>query len=98
MDAAGLDTFPVLGISQGAAVAVAYAARYPERVSSLVLFGGLLVWALAEMQAINSAEPGWTPPPKAPAKKKITLTIITLAVFAVITAIHAALGVWPFPR
>lgn len=40
VEAAGLDTFPLLGISQGAAVAVAYAARHPERVERLVLSGG----------------------------------------------------------
>jgi pimeloyl-ACP methyl ester carboxylesterase/DNA-binding winged helix-turn-helix (wHTH) protein len=39
-DAAKVDRAPVLGISQGAAVAVAYAARYPERVSGLILIGG----------------------------------------------------------
>jgi pimeloyl-ACP methyl ester carboxylesterase/DNA-binding SARP family transcriptional activator len=40
VDHAGLDRFPLLGISQGAAVAVTYAARHPERVSRLVLYGG----------------------------------------------------------
>lgn len=30
----------MLGISQGAAVAVAYAARHPKRVSHLILYGG----------------------------------------------------------
>ena len=40
VDTLGLDTFPLLGISQGAAIAVAYAARHPQRVSRLVLFGG----------------------------------------------------------
>ncbi|MET0591252.1 MAG: alpha/beta fold hydrolase [Polyangiaceae bacterium] len=39
-DAAGIERAPVLGISQGASVAVAYAARHPERVSALVLIGG----------------------------------------------------------
>jgi pimeloyl-ACP methyl ester carboxylesterase/DNA-binding winged helix-turn-helix (wHTH) protein len=39
VDAAGLDRFPLLGISQGGAVAIAYAVRHPERVSSLVLLG-----------------------------------------------------------
>jgi pimeloyl-ACP methyl ester carboxylesterase len=40
VDAAGLGRFPLLGISQGAAVAVTFAARHPERVSCLVLYGG----------------------------------------------------------
>jgi DNA-binding winged helix-turn-helix (wHTH) protein/pimeloyl-ACP methyl ester carboxylesterase len=39
VDDLGLDCFPLLGVSQGGAVAVAYAARHPERVSHLVLFG-----------------------------------------------------------
>ena len=40
VDAAGLDRFPLLGISQGAPVAIAYAVRHPERVTRLVLLGG----------------------------------------------------------
>ena len=39
-DAAGVERAPVLGISQGASVAVAYAARHPQRVSALILLGG----------------------------------------------------------
>ncbi len=39
VDAVGLDRFPLLGVSQGGAVAVAYAVRHPERVSRLVLAG-----------------------------------------------------------
>ncbi len=39
-DAAGVQRAPVLGISQGAAVAAAYAARNPGRVSALILIGG----------------------------------------------------------
>ncbi|MET0900860.1 MAG: alpha/beta fold hydrolase [Mycobacterium sp.] len=37
VEALGLQRFPLLGVSQGGAVAVAYAARHPERVSKLVL-------------------------------------------------------------
>lgn len=40
VEAAGLDRFPLLGVSQGGAVAVAYAVRHPERVSRLILAGG----------------------------------------------------------
>ena len=32
--------FPLLGISQGCAVSIAYAVRHPERVSHLILYGG----------------------------------------------------------
>jgi pimeloyl-ACP methyl ester carboxylesterase len=39
-DAAGLQRFALLGMSQGCAVSIAYAVRHPERVSHLVLFGG----------------------------------------------------------
>lgn len=40
VDAAGLDRFSLLGISQGCAISVAFAVRHPERVSRLVLYGG----------------------------------------------------------
>ncbi|MBX3312744.1 MAG: alpha/beta fold hydrolase [Actinobacteria bacterium] len=40
VDELGLERFPLLGVSQGASVAVAYAARHPERVSHLVIYGG----------------------------------------------------------
>jgi pimeloyl-ACP methyl ester carboxylesterase/AraC-like DNA-binding protein len=39
-DAAGVEQFDLLGISQGAAVAVAYSLRHPERVRRMVLLGG----------------------------------------------------------
>jgi pimeloyl-ACP methyl ester carboxylesterase len=39
VDAAGLDRFPLLGISQGGPVAIAYAVRHPERVTQMVLLG-----------------------------------------------------------
>jgi pimeloyl-ACP methyl ester carboxylesterase/DNA-binding winged helix-turn-helix (wHTH) protein len=38
-DAAAVDEFDLLGISQGGAVAVSYAAAHPERVRRLVLYG-----------------------------------------------------------
>jgi pimeloyl-ACP methyl ester carboxylesterase len=40
VDAENLERFSLLGISQGCAVAIAYAVRHPERVEKLVLYGG----------------------------------------------------------
>jgi pimeloyl-ACP methyl ester carboxylesterase len=39
VDALGLERFPLLGISQGGPIAIAYATRHPERVSHLILHG-----------------------------------------------------------
>ncbi len=40
VDAVGLDRFSLLGCSQGSAASIAYAARHPDRVDRLVLYGG----------------------------------------------------------
>jgi pimeloyl-ACP methyl ester carboxylesterase/DNA-binding winged helix-turn-helix (wHTH) protein len=39
-DTVGLKRFALFGVSQGCAMAIAYAVRHPERVSHLVLYGG----------------------------------------------------------
>ena len=45
VEAAGVERFPLLGISQGCAISVAYAVRHPERVSHLILYGGYVLGA-----------------------------------------------------
>jgi pimeloyl-ACP methyl ester carboxylesterase/AraC-like DNA-binding protein len=40
VDAAGLDQFDLLGISQGAPVAIAYSLRHPGRIRKMILLGG----------------------------------------------------------
>jgi pimeloyl-ACP methyl ester carboxylesterase/DNA-binding CsgD family transcriptional regulator len=67
--AAGLSRFPLLGCSQGAPIAIAYAVRHPERVSRLVLHGAYARGVLkrnptpekrAEIEAMSKlAEVGW---------------------------------------
>jgi pimeloyl-ACP methyl ester carboxylesterase/DNA-binding winged helix-turn-helix (wHTH) protein len=69
VDAVGLERFALLGVSQGGAVAVAYAAQHPERVSHLVLYGafptGRLARARTEQERRQAAtmldvvESGW---------------------------------------
>ncbi len=69
VEALGLDRFPLLGVSQGGAVAVAYAARHPEKVSKLVLCGayarGRAVRAMSEDEKraaaldLDLARVGW---------------------------------------
>jgi pimeloyl-ACP methyl ester carboxylesterase/DNA-binding CsgD family transcriptional regulator len=70
VDGFGLERFALFGMSHGAAVAIAYAERYPERVSHLVLLGayarGRLHQALApqhrDMAAtlLDVIRLGWT--------------------------------------
>ena len=43
VDATGLDRFPLLGISRGGPIAIAYAVKHPERVTHLVLYGAFAV-------------------------------------------------------
>jgi DNA-binding winged helix-turn-helix (wHTH) protein/alpha-beta hydrolase superfamily lysophospholipase len=40
IEALGLKRFALFGLSQGAATAITYAVRHPERVSRLILYGG----------------------------------------------------------
>ena len=56
-DAAGITRFALLGISQGCAVAIAYAVRHPERVSHLILYGGYaLGWKKGARTAAEKEE------------------------------------------
>jgi class 3 adenylate cyclase/pimeloyl-ACP methyl ester carboxylesterase len=57
VDAAGLNRFALLGISQGCAVSIAYAVRHPERVTHLLLFGGYAVgWAKRSRSAAEKEQ------------------------------------------
>ncbi len=66
-------------------------------LASIILFGGLLAWAVGSVILINRAEPAWTPPAHAGRPTYIRLAVITLVMVAIVTAIHTWLGVWPFP-
>ncbi len=56
-DAVGLERFPLVGISQGGAVSIEYAARHPERVSALILLGAYPSgWRHAETAIVRKRE------------------------------------------
>ena len=69
VNAAGLDRFPLIGISQGGPVAIEYAVRHPDRVTHLILYGtyargwrkrGASEAEIAEREAlITLSESGW---------------------------------------
>ncbi len=40
VDATGVERFPLFGVSQGCAIAIAYSVRHPARVTGLILYGG----------------------------------------------------------
>ncbi|MGI3169164.1 NnrU family protein [Pseudooceanicola sp. C21-150M6] len=61
-------------------------------VPSFVLWGGLGVWAVAEMVVINRAEPGWQPPAKGSIAKDGMFLAISLVLLLLIGGIHTWLG------
>ena len=64
--------------------------------ASIVLFGGLAIWALAEMVLINRAEPDYTPYDGGSAAGDIRLAVITIVIYGIIAGIHTWLGYFPF--
>lgn len=54
-DAAGLDRFAIFAVSQSVPVAVAFAARYPDRVSGIVLYAGFVRGPLARERPEEAA-------------------------------------------
>ena len=61
-----------------------------------ILFGGILIWAIAEILIINAQEGPWERPGRAPAKKEVVAIVVTVVVVSVVMAVHYALGVTPW--
>jgi uncharacterized membrane protein len=65
-------------------------------LASVILFGGLLAWAVVAVIQINRAEPVWTRPEPAPVGKEAGAVLGAVVVTGVIGLVHNWLGVWPF--
>ncbi|MEO1139763.1 MAG: NnrU family protein [Pseudomonadota bacterium] len=61
-------------------------------VASIILFGGLLGWAVVQMIAINKAEPDWVRPDPAPQSKELAALGGSIVVYGLIAAVHYWLG------
>jgi uncharacterized membrane protein len=66
-------------------------------LASIVLFGGLLAWAVAEVIVINRSQPDWTKARWGGTSAEIKAVVGTVVAFVVIAAIHWWLGYSPFP-
>ena len=67
-------------------------------VPSLILFGGIGLWALLAMRLINAAEPAPEPFEGGSLAGDIRLAVITLVVFSVIALVHGYVGPSPFGK
>ena len=66
--------------------------------ASIILFGGMALWALGMIFMINRRTGAWAPPTPRGAQAEISLIVITFAVYCVIVFAHwILLGVKPFP-
>jgi uncharacterized membrane protein len=65
-------------------------------LESLVLFGGLLAWAVVAVILINRAQPTWTKPAPAPVGKEIGALVGAVVVTVAIGYAHVWFGLSPF--
>ncbi|WP_417254108.1 NnrU family protein [Celeribacter sp.] len=66
-------------------------------LASIILFGGLLVWALAEIALINRAEGAWAGREKGSLGKDAMFFVASVVLYGVIGYIHTVVGPSPFP-
>lgn len=66
-------------------------------VASILLFAGMLVWALVEMRVINATDPDWSAPPPGSFAKDGMFLAASVVLMGVIGMIHGWLGPSPFP-
>lgn len=65
-------------------------------LASIILFGGLLAWAVLDLILINRMQRDWVPPAAGPMVNDVIYAGAALAVFAAIFWVHTWLGYWPF--
>ncbi|KUJ78319.1 NnrU family protein [Ruegeria profundi] len=66
-------------------------------LASIILFGGLLAWAVVEVIVINRSEPEWTPGEPGTFGKDAMFFAGSIVLLGIIGYIHGLVGPWPFP-
>ena len=65
-------------------------------LASVILFGGMFVWALVDMILINRQEPAWNRPAPGPARNDVIYGALSVVLYLAIGWVHTQLGYWPF--
>ena len=65
-------------------------------VASIVLFGGLLAWAVISLILINKAVPVWVRPDVGPMRNDLIYGVVSVLIYGIIAYVHTWLGVSPF--
>ncbi|MBL4915649.1 NnrU family protein [Szabonella alba] len=65
-------------------------------LASVILFGGLLAWAVVSVIVINRAQPVWKKPAPAPVSREIMAAVGAVVVMVAVMLIHNWLGVTPW--
>lgn len=65
-------------------------------LQGLILFGGLLAWAVVSVIVINRANRDWTRPPEAPMWREGVALVSAVFLMLVVGIIHGYIGPWPF--
>lgn len=65
-------------------------------LESIVLFGGLGLWAFVSARMINAAEGDWVKPEPAPIRKEIIAVVASVVTYAVFAGAHLLFGLAVF--
>ncbi len=66
-------------------------------LASILLFGGLLGWAVFQVILINRAEPEWERPANASVRNDAIAFGVGLVLYIIVAFVHTWLGYYPFP-
>ncbi|WP_170762267.1 NnrU family protein [Ruegeria lacuscaerulensis] len=65
-------------------------------LASIILFGGLLAWAVVEVITINRSEPDWTPGEAGTYGKDVMFFVASIVLLGIVGYIHGLVGPSPF--